>query len=101
MSSENQSGSQSKRRFAATGEELPRKIARKGDRAAHERGTAHERSPEEADERGNHGGKGRGYREYEEDDDRYDEPSYGREHSRSDYLDEDEERGEGRGRGVV
>lgn len=46
----------SQRGFAAMDEERRREIARKGGKAAHEKGTAHEFSPEEAREAGKKGG---------------------------------------------
>jgi len=47
------------RGFASMDEDKQREIASKGGRAAHERGTAHEFSPEEAREAGRKGGKAR------------------------------------------
>jgi general stress protein YciG len=46
----------SRRGFAAMNEERQREIASKGGRVAHERGTAHEFTPEEAREAGRRGG---------------------------------------------
>lgn len=46
----------SKRGFAAMDEERQRAIASKGGRAAHQAGTAHEFSPQEAREAGRRGG---------------------------------------------
>lgn len=49
------------RGFASMDPEKQREIARKGGRAAHEKGTAHEFTPEEAKEAGRKGGsKSRG-----------------------------------------
>ncbi len=45
------------RGFAAMDEEKQREIASKGGKAAHEKGTAHEFSPEEASEAGKKGGE--------------------------------------------
>lgn len=47
----------SKRGFASMDEEKQREIASKGGKAAHEKGTAHEFSPEEAREAGRKGGE--------------------------------------------
>ncbi len=47
----------SKRGFASMDEILQRKIASKGGRAAHRKGTAHEFTPEEAKAAGRKGGK--------------------------------------------
>src|SRR5947208_3439221 len=46
-----------KRGFASMDDEKQREIASKGGRAAHERGTAHEFTPEEAREAGRRGGE--------------------------------------------
>ncbi len=46
-----------KRGFASMDEEQQREIARKGGKAAHEKGTAHEFTSEEAREAGRKGGK--------------------------------------------
>ncbi len=46
-----------RRGFAAMDQTRQREIARKGGRAAHERGTAHEFTPQEAAEAGRKGGK--------------------------------------------
>lgn len=46
-----------KRGFASMDEEKRREIARKGGKASHERGTAHEFTPEEAREAGRKGGQ--------------------------------------------
>jgi general stress protein YciG len=48
---------ESKRGFASMDERLQREIARKGGRAAHERGSAHQFTPEEAREAGRKGGQ--------------------------------------------
>ncbi|MGE5609389.1 MAG: KGG domain-containing protein [Bacillota bacterium] len=50
----------SKRGFASMDMEKQRRIASKGGRAAHEKGTAHEFTPEEAREAGRKGGEARG-----------------------------------------
>ncbi len=47
----------SERGFASMDEEKQREIASKGGKAAHEKGTAHEFTPEEAREAGHKGGK--------------------------------------------
>lgn len=47
----------SKRGFASMDEEKQREIASKGGKAAHEKGTAHEFTSEEAREAGSKGGK--------------------------------------------
>jgi uncharacterized protein len=49
----------SKRGFASMDAEKQRAIASKGGRAAHEKGTAHEFTPEEAREAGRKGGEAR------------------------------------------
>jgi len=48
------------RGFAAMDQEKQREIARKGGRAAHEQGVAHEWSSKEAREAGKKGGQARG-----------------------------------------
>jgi general stress protein YciG len=48
---------ESRRGFAAMPEKEQREIARKGGKAAHEKGTAHEFSQEEAKEAGHKGGE--------------------------------------------
>lgn len=60
----NQNGSQKKsiRGFAAMDVEKQKEIARKGGRAAHEQGVAHEWSSQEAREAGKKGGQSRGRR---------------------------------------
>ncbi|HSU72913.1 MAG TPA: KGG domain-containing protein [Candidatus Binatia bacterium] len=55
-----------KRGFAAMDPEKQREIASQGGKAAHERGTAHEFTPEEAREAGRKGGQARGRAEVEE-----------------------------------
>ena len=50
----------SKRGFASMDPEKQKRIASKGGRAAHEKGTAHEFTPEEAREAGRKGGEARG-----------------------------------------
>jgi len=52
--------STSKRGFASMDSDKQRRIASKGGRAAHEKGTAHEFTPEEAREAGRKGGEARG-----------------------------------------
>ncbi|HAZ49966.1 MAG TPA: stress-induced protein [Cyanobacteria bacterium UBA11369] len=47
----------SKRGFASMDQEKQREIASKGGKAAHEKGTAHEFTPEEAREAGRKGGE--------------------------------------------
>lgn len=56
----NNNGNTSRRGFASMDEEKQREIASKGGRAAHEKGTAHEFSSEEAREAGRKGGRARG-----------------------------------------
>jgi general stress protein YciG len=53
-------GKKSIRGFAAMDAEKQREIARKGGRAAHEQGVAHEWSSQEAREAGKKGGQARG-----------------------------------------
>jgi general stress protein YciG len=62
MNSQHTNGSQKKsvRGFAAMDSEKQREIARKGGRAAHEQGVAHEWSSQEAREAGKKGGQARG-----------------------------------------
>lgn len=55
---ENDEG-KSNRGFAAMDEDKQREIASKGGKAAHEKGTAHEFTPEEAKEAGRKGGQAR------------------------------------------
>ena len=64
----NQNGSQKKsvRGFAAMDVEKQREIARKGGRAAHEQGVAHQWSSNEAREAGKKGGQSRGRRPKED-----------------------------------
>lgn len=50
-------GGKEKRGFASMDEAKRREIASKGGKAAHEKGTAHEFSPEEAREAGRKGGE--------------------------------------------
>lgn len=52
----NKGGGSSNRGFASMDEEKQREIASKGGKAAHEKGTAHEFSHEEAVEAGRKGG---------------------------------------------
>ena len=58
----NQTNTQKKavRGFAAMSAEKQREIARKGGRAAHEQGVAHEWTSQEAKEAGKKGGQSRG-----------------------------------------
>jgi len=62
MNNQHSNGSQKKsvRGFAAMDTEKQREIARKGGRAAHEQGVAHEWSSQEAREAGKKGGQARG-----------------------------------------
>lgn len=64
----NQNGEQRKsvRGFAAMDTEKQKEIARKGGRAAHEQGVAHEWSSQEAREAGKKGGQSRGRRSRED-----------------------------------
>lgn len=55
------------RGFAAMDQEKQRDIARKGGRAAHEQGVAHEWSSSEAREAGKKGGKSRNSRQGRDD----------------------------------
>ncbi|MGZ8917474.1 MAG: KGG domain-containing protein [Methylobacter sp.] len=57
QSTRNQKGTTAKRGFASMDEAKQREIASKGGQAAHEKGTAHEFTPEEAREAGHKGGK--------------------------------------------
>jgi len=50
-------GGTSNRGFASMNQEKQREIASKGGKAAHEKGTAHEFTPEEARQAGSKGGK--------------------------------------------
>ena len=61
MASNNQGnqGGKSNRGFASMDPERQRQIASEGGRAAHEKGTAHEFTPEEAREAGRKGGQAR------------------------------------------
>lgn len=56
----NQGGNTSKRGFASMDENRQREIASMGGRAAHQKGTAHEFTSEEAREAGRKGGRSRG-----------------------------------------
>jgi uncharacterized protein len=56
MADKNGRGNTSERGFASMDEEKQREIASKGGRAAHEKGTAHEFTPDEAREAGRKGG---------------------------------------------
>ncbi len=51
--------SKSKRGFASMDEDLQRRIASEGGRAAHASGNAHQWTPEEASEAGKKGGRSR------------------------------------------
>lgn len=53
-------GNTSKRGFASMDPQKQREIASKGGHAAHEKGTAHEFTSEEAREAGRKGGRARG-----------------------------------------
>ncbi len=55
----NSSGGTSKRGFASMDEARQREIASEGGKAAHEKGTAHEFTSEEAREAGRKGGEAR------------------------------------------
>ncbi|MDD5578306.1 MAG: KGG domain-containing protein [Methylobacter sp.] len=57
QSSSKKKGSTANRGFASMDEQKQREIASKGGHAAHEKGTAHEFTPEEAKEAGQKGGK--------------------------------------------
>lgn len=57
MANKNNRGGSSNRGFASMDEDKQREIASKGGKAAHEKGTAHEFTPEEAREAGRKGGK--------------------------------------------
>ena len=62
MATSSKSGNQgntSNRGFASMDEEKQREIASKGGKAAHEKGTAHEFSSDEAREAGSKGGQSR------------------------------------------
>jgi len=62
MNNQNGTHRKSVRGFAAMDAEKQREIARKGGRAAHEQGVAHEWSSQEAREAGKKGGQSRGRR---------------------------------------
>jgi len=62
MNNQNSAQKKSIRGFAAMDAEKQREIARKGGRAAHEQGVAHEWSSNEAREAGKKGGQSRGKR---------------------------------------
>jgi uncharacterized protein len=62
MASNNNGGNTSRRGFASMDEEKQREIASKGGKAAHEKGTAHEFTSQEAQEAGRKGGQARGNR---------------------------------------
>jgi general stress protein YciG len=57
VGSRSSKGTTSRRGFASMDEDRQREIASKGGRAAHEKGTAHEFSSEEAREAGRKGGQ--------------------------------------------
>lgn len=69
MAEMNQNGTQKKsvRGFAAMDAEKQKEIARKGGRAAHEQGVAHEWSSDEARQAGKKGGQARGKSALRED----------------------------------
>lgn len=60
MNNHNETPRKSVRGFAAMDAEKQREIARKGGRAAHEQGVAHEWSSDEARQAGKKGGQARG-----------------------------------------
>jgi len=60
MTTKQQGSGTSKRGFASMDPEKQREIARKGGRAAHEKGTAHEFTSEEAAAAGRKGGQASG-----------------------------------------
>ena len=60
MPNQGNQGGSSERGFAGMDEEKQREIASKGGKAAHEKGTAHEFTSEEAAEAGSEGGQARG-----------------------------------------
>ena len=66
MNNQNGSAKKSVRGFAAMDAEKQREIARKGGRAAHEQGVAHQWSSNEAREAGKKGGQSRGRRPKED-----------------------------------
>ncbi|MGZ3940118.1 MAG: KGG domain-containing protein [Flavisolibacter sp.] len=66
MNNHNGEQRRSVRGFAAMDAEKQREIARKGGRAAHEQGVAHEWSSHEAREAGKKGGQSRGRRSKED-----------------------------------
>ena len=66
MNNQNEEQRKSVRGFAAMDAEKQKEIARKGGRAAHEQGVAHEWSSQEAREAGKKGGQSRGRRSREE-----------------------------------
>jgi uncharacterized protein len=65
---QNQGGGSSNRGFASMDEDKQREIASKGGKAAHEKGTAHEFTSEEAREAGRKGGKARGGSQNQEEE---------------------------------
>lgn len=67
MNNQNSMQKKSIRGFAAMDTEKQREIARKGGRAAHEQGVAHEWSSHEAREAGKKGGQSRGRRAKEDE----------------------------------
>lgn len=66
MNNDNGIQKKSVRGFAAMDTEKQKEIARKGGRAAHEQGVAHEWSSQEAREAGKKGGQSRGKRAKED-----------------------------------
>lgn len=65
MKSQNDEPKTSKRGFASMDEAKQREIASRGGKAAHERGTAHQWSAEEAREAGRRGGLARNKKDEE------------------------------------
>jgi general stress protein YciG len=61
-------GNTSNRGFASMDPDKQREIASQGGKAAHEKGTAHEFTPEEAREAGRKGGQARGSSASEDED---------------------------------
>ncbi len=60
MPNDNKNDKKQKRGFAAMDQDKQREIASMGGKAAHEAGTAHEFTPEEARDAGRRGGEARG-----------------------------------------
>ncbi len=59
MANDNQGTSTGSRGFGSMDEDKQREIASKGGKAAHQKGTAHEFTPDEAKEAGRKGGQAR------------------------------------------